>query len=387
MALFKTQDRRTAIASPTLLLPVSLLVAPTTFCRGDDNTPPANDPTPQANDTTPPTKRISWKRVDDFAKGQVERGEVQALSLGVWFEGQPTIRHYGQLAANDDRQPDDNTLYEIGSVTKVLTATLLADAIVRGEVDPDATLADLLPKPNAPLRPGVGKVRLLDLATHCSGLPRLPTNMTSLFDPNPYAPIDREKLLAGLSHEFLTLPENPTHSYSNFGAGVLGQLLADQAGKTYAELLRDRLLQPLEMNDTFVQVPSADMQRFAPPHGPNGKPGTRWEMNAMTPAGGVRSTLADMMKLAKAMLDPPDSPIGKAIQKTWRPLRKAGGRERVAMGWFVKPSFDIHWHNGTTGGYHSLVIIDRENGYASVVLSNRASFETSKIAKEIRFEQ
>lgn len=279
--------------------------------------------------------------------------------------------------------PDDRTVYEIGSISKVFTALLLADAVVRGEVKLDTPIARLLPD-GVTLPGGAGdRITLRMLATHTSGLPRIPAEIPPDDYRDPYAMYADADLWNSLRQVKLDFEPGTKASYSNLAAGLLGTLLARNAGMSYAELLAARVTRPLKMSDTVVALRDDLRPRFAPPFTAAGEKWTPWEFQALAGAGGIRSTLADMMRLAAAMLRPAGSPLQKAIELAWAKQEltatiSPGGQ---ALGWFVAGDGRTRWHNGMTGGYHAAMFINLELRVATVLLSNRSTPAGTQVAE------
>ena len=275
--------------------------------------------------------------------------------------------------------PTAHTAYEVGSVTKVVTALALGEMARRGEVTLTTPVGALLPDSVSVPEGGAAPITLLDLATHTSGLPRLPPTLLLTADPdNPYANyLDRDL------YTFLGLYELPrapgaAYEYSNLGGGLLGLALARRAGTGYEALVRERVLGPLGMDETWVVLPDS-LGPLAPGVGAFGEPAPHWTWtDATAGAGGLRSTAADLLRLVRATIAPPadlPAPLRAALLDAARPLRQAPGRTRVGLGWHVvpdlRPGAGVVWHNGGTAGGSSFVGLDREAGVGVVVLANR----------------
>jgi D-alanyl-D-alanine-carboxypeptidase/D-alanyl-D-alanine-endopeptidase len=305
----------------------------------------------------------------------VENKTLQAVSLGVIQPSGAVTAHAGVLSASNPVPPDDRTLYEIGSISKVFTALLLADSVVRGEVTLDTPIARLLPADVALPDNAGERITLLMLATHTSGLPRIPSELSAINFTNPYAKYDETDLWATLRNVELYFEPGSKAGYSNLAAGLLGTLLARKAGTTYAELLAARITRPLGMNDTVLTPDDDQRSRLAPPFTSAGLPWSHWEFQALAGCGGIRSTTADMMRFAAAVIHPADTPLQKAIELAWEPQPLAasispGGQ---ALGWMFAGDKKTRWHNGMTGGFHAALYINRELGIASLLLSNRST--------------
>lgn len=267
---------------------------------------------------------------------------------------------------------DSLTVFEIGSVSKALTGLLLADMVVRGEVALDDAVQQYLP--HGVRMPGgaTRAITLLDLATHRSGLPRLPDNMTPLDATNPYAAYDTSRLHAFLDSHQLRREPGEAYEYSNLGAGLLGHVLALRAGRGLEDLVMERILQPLGMHDTRLEPTPSMRQRLAVGHTAGGQPTANWQFNSLAGAGGWFSTPADMRRLAAAMLQPPAGSLGDAFDLAMRAHADTGQPQlRIGLGWHVlqRGEHPVAWHNGQTGGYFAFIGAKAEAGSAVVVLS------------------
>lgn len=280
---------------------------------------------------------------------------------------------YGKLSATDPRSPDGETVYEIGSVTKVFTSLILADMVQKGEVKLDDPVSKFLPASvKVPERNGK-KITLLDLATQSSGLPRMPNNFHPKDPANPYADYTPAQLYEFLSGYELTRDPGERYEYSNLGVGLLGQALSLRAGKDYETLVRERILKPLKMDNTAVTFTPAMKAHLAPGHDPQLKPAANWDIATLTGAGAIRSTADDMLKFLSAWLGYTQSQLAGAMKTQLATRRPTGMPDvEIALGWHVLKKYDreIIWHNGGTGGYHSFVGFDPKSRSGVVVLSN-----------------
>ncbi|MEA2267786.1 MAG: hypothetical protein QOC64_396 [Solirubrobacteraceae bacterium] len=272
------------------------------------------------------------------------------------------------------------TIFEIGSVTKLFTALALADMAEEGLVGLDDPVgAALPPGVAAPSRRG-REVTLAQLATHTSGLPRLPKGLMAQalrHRDDPYARFTVEDLHAAVATVRLRRAPGRRFRYSNFGAGLLGHVLARRAGLPYEELVAERILRPLGMGDTTVTVAAADRPRLAPGHSRRGRPVAPWHLPTLAGAGALRSTADDLLRFLGASLDPPPSRLGRAIARTHEPRARAAPNVRVGLGWMITrlgPGDDrtMAWHNGGTGGYRSFIALVPQARAGVVVLASSA---------------
>jgi D-alanyl-D-alanine-carboxypeptidase/D-alanyl-D-alanine-endopeptidase len=267
---------------------------------------------------------------------------------------------------------DGNTVFEIGSVTKVFTTALLAEMVQRGEVRLDDPISKYLPATvRVPARGGK-QITLFDLATQSSGLPRLPSNLKPADMSNPYADYSVQQLYTFLSSYELPRDIGAQFEYSNLGVGLLGHVLALRAGKSYEALVTERILAPLKMNDTRIVFTSSMRAHLATGHDGSGKAVANWDLPTLAGAGALRSTANDMVKFLAANLDSTSGPVGRALATAHVPVHDADRQMRIGLGWFTLNPFGtpLVWHNGQTGGYHSFIGLDQTKARGVVILTN-----------------
>jgi D-alanyl-D-alanine-carboxypeptidase/D-alanyl-D-alanine-endopeptidase len=268
---------------------------------------------------------------------------------------------------------DGDTLFEIGSATKVFTALLLAEAVQRGEVKLDDPVAKFLPASvKVPERNG-RRITLQDLATHTSGLPRLPSNLLPKDESNPYADYTVAQMYEFLSSYELPRDAGAQYEYSNLAVGLLGHALALRAKTDYATLVRTRILEPLGMKDTFITIPAAAKARLAQGHDGEGKPAANWDLPTLAGAGALRSTVNDMLIFLSAFLGHTKTPLAPAMASmlaSRRPTTMTA--QEIALGWHVEKrgERELVWHDGGTGGYRSYLGLDPKARTGVVVLTN-----------------
>ncbi len=308
-----------------------------------------------------------------IVRQRVDEKHNAGIVVGLLHHGERSrVVAYGLGAA--DRRLDGNSVFEIGSITKTFTATVLADMVRRGEVRLDEPIAKYLPaSARIPKRNGK-EITFIDLSTQSSGLPRMPTNFAPKNAANPYADYDADRLFAFLGGYELPRDIGSQFEYSNLGIGLLGVTLAARDGVRYEAMLRRRVLDPLGMSDTRIKLTPESLERLAPGHNSAGMPAANWDLDALAGAGAIRSTVNDMLKYLAANLDSTSRPLGPAMHDAHRPLRPAGGM-RIGLNWLVLSGAgpDITWHNGETGGYATFIGFDELNGNGVVVLSNTAT--------------
>ncbi len=329
-------------------------------------------------------QNLSDKVVTDAASALINDKVADGLSIG-YVEGD----HWGTVhlgTSNAKGKVADNlTVYELGSISKVFTSLLLADAVVRGEIKLD----DVVKVENAagirlPSYQG-RKIEWIDLSTHRSGLPRLPANLDASSLSNPYRLYDSKQAAAALKVLQLARKPGESQEYSNLGASVLGYLIAENAKANYQDLLQQRIATPLGMKDCTVDLTADQQKRFATPHDRVGSPVSRWTFADLPGAGGMSATMFDMMRFAKALLKPTSGKLGEAIELAWKQHRDADtSGAAMGLGWMIAGDGETRWHNGQTGGSHSALFINRRLNTAIVVLCNTAVMtEVDQLASQL----
>jgi len=269
------------------------------------------------------------------------------------------------IAAGDVR-PD--SLFEIGSVTKVFTVLLLADMAERAEVGLDDAVSKYLPESvRVP-----GAITLRQLAMHTSGLPRVPNNLSPKTLANPYVDYTPAKLYDFLNAYKLPRPPGEKWEYSNLGAGLLGHVLARRAGMDYGTLVRFRIANELDMTSTYTVLPEWLQPRAVKGHNALGQPVSNWDWDALAGAGALWSGADDLLNLLAANLGQKKSglaPAMAAMQKGRVPVANGIGQ---SLGWHTLTTTggDLFWKDGATFGFSSFIGFDPKTGRGVVVLSD-----------------
>jgi serine-type D-Ala-D-Ala carboxypeptidase/endopeptidase len=327
---------------------------------------PANSPVPPDSEI----RKILVERIDTFHMGV-------GFVVGVIEPQGRRVVTYGSLNQGDPRPLNGDTIFEIGSVTKVFTSLLLSDMVQRGEVALADPVAKYLPPEVKVPERGGRVITLVDLSTHTSGLPRLPTNLKPKDPANPYADYSVEQLYQFLSSYQLTRDIGSQFEYSNLGGGLLGHALARRAGMDYEAPVRSRITGPLGMSSTGIALTPEMKARLATGHDDKLAAVPNWDLPTLAGAGALRSTANDLLTFLAANLGYVKSPLASpmaAMLTVRRPLGGPKGGE-IGLGWLItKPADDeIVWHNGGTGGYRSFVGFNPKTRVGIVVLSNTST--------------
>ena len=303
--------------------------------------------------------------VDQRLKGD-RTGACMAVAV---VEKDRVARTYACANEKDPARIDGSSAFEIGSVSKTMTAALLAELIGQGKASLDDPLADYLPAGTRLPDFQGSRILLRHVVTHTSGLPVLPSRLGATDVNDPYANLTEEALLASLGEVTLTAAPGTKFEYSNFASMVLSYAVARRAGTDFETLIRTRLFAPLQMEGAYIKQLPAGI-RAAQGHAPNRKEVPAWTFGTnLAGVGGVRATLDDMVKYVQGELGNPVSSITPALKLTQQQVSKA---PPMAMNWMLLPvgSRTVHVHEGGTGGFSSFVAFDNDRQRGVVILSD-----------------
>jgi CubicO group peptidase (beta-lactamase class C family) len=284
------------------------------------------------------------------------------------------ISFYGFIKKDSIFEVKENAtaIFEIGSITKVFTSTLLAHQVVNKKMKLDQLVKKLLP---FKLK-GNPKITLESLSNHTSGLPRLPDNLFPMMvnnPSNPYKGYNAEKLKEYCTKQLsLTNEIGAQSNYSNLGAGLLGYAICQKTKKSYETLLQEFIFTPLKMNQSTTNRSLVEEQLIRG-LSPEGKVTNNWDLEVLAPAGNILSSVQDLSKFVFANFDT-ENPVYKLQQTKTKIISK---NMAIALGWHIvqsKTGKKLHWHNGGTGGYTSSMAIDLSNKRGVVLLSNVSAF-------------
>ncbi|MFG0316049.1 MAG: serine hydrolase domain-containing protein [Planctomycetota bacterium JB042] len=314
-----------------------------------------------------PEERSDLESTIDSLAAPLLEEQALGLVLGVRTPQARVVRGFGRVAFDDQRVPDGDTVFEIGSVTKVFTGLLLADAIERGRASLDDPIERHVPE-GVDVCDDEGPVTLRHLVTHTSGLPRMPENFVPRSLAEPYADYDAAALHAYLADFVLENEPGSTYAYSNLGSGLLGELMGRAHGAAgYEEALRERIFVPLGLEDTTITLDERLGARFADAAVSNTEAAHAWEFDALAGCGAIRSTVNDLLRFGEAQLET-EGPLAASIARSHE--RLFDGRPPVAYGWHLSADGKSIWHNGQTGGFHGWLSVNLETGVVVAALSN-----------------
>ena len=342
---------------------------------------------PSAQTAGGATTTVSLPSDNEIRQLLADRIDAQHKSLGMVVaiispDGRRRVS-YGVLAKDDPRPLDGATIFEIGSVTKVFTSLLLADMVQRGEVALADPVAKYLP-PGVKVPERNGRtITLVDLATHTSGLPFMPSNMGLDFTRiltyplaqirDAYARYTDAKLDEFLSTAELTGDIGSHWAYSNVNGGLLGRALARRAGMDFEALVRARITAPLGLRSTSITVSPSMRRTLAVGHDARLQPAPEWVLPALAGAGSLRSSADDLLTFLGAFMDYGRTPLAPAMAGMLQTRRPAPTLQQ-ALGWWIIPfgpgDDGIVTAAGVTLGFSTTVAFDPRTRVGVVVLSN-----------------
>jgi CubicO group peptidase (beta-lactamase class C family) len=310
--------------------------------------------------------------IQALLEARVDAGGAVGIAIGL-IDADGTVRTFQAGSAGEGAGTlDSSTLFEIGSISKVFTGTLLADMARTGDVSLDDPVQDYLPDGvTMPSRGGV-QIALQHLSTHRSGLPRLPQNLRPADPSNPYADYTPEMMYEFLSGYELPRDVDAQFEYSNLGTGLLGFVLANHAGGDYETLLKARILGPLSMDESGIALTPEMESAMAKGHDASGAIVPLWDLPSLAGAGAIRSNVDDMVRFLAANLGDPSTDLERSMRVAHEPRADATGGQRIGLNWMNRTDDEVRvvWHNGGTAGFRTFAGFDPDAGVGAVVLTN-----------------
>ncbi len=305
-------------------------------------------------------QRVEEKRSAGIVVGILEPdGRTRVIAFGDPGPGQPPL--------------DGNTVFEIGSISKVFTATVLAELVKEEKVKLEDPVQKYLPSSvHLPTR-SEKQITLGNLSEQNSGLPRMPSNFHPKDPSNPYADYSVQQMYDFVSGYQLTRDPGALFEYSNLGVGLLGHALSLSTGQSYEQMERKRVWEPLKMTSTAITLTPWMKQHLALGHGDKGEVVSNWDLPTFAGAGAIRSTTVDMLKFASANLHPERGKLQEAMAFAHEARASAGGpNTSIGLNWMLQRAGTntIVWHNGGTGGYRTFLGLDPSSKTAVIVMTN-----------------
>ncbi len=321
------------------------------------------------------------KQVDALLRPFMQSQGSVGLSAAVIIGDKVYSYHYGESKINNKTLPQQQTIYEIGSITKTLTGSLLAIAVNEGKISLEDEINKFLPKDLPRLAFEGQPIRIKHLANHSSGLPGMPLNlfMHKNHDANnPFKHYADEDLFTFLKNFTPTKVPGTIHEYSNLATGLLGVILERVYQKSFEELLQEKICKPLQIKNMHLQSSAKQLEMMAQGHNATLALSPPWDFQALAAAGGIRADLDDMIAYAQNQINLRNSQLYDKISLAHQSTFQGAPNGEIGLFW-VKTNVQgksFHWHNGKTGGYSSFMAFEKNQKIAIVLLTNASNDPT-----------
>jgi len=306
------------------------------------------------------------------------------MVIGVKYQDSIFFFSYGSVSKEDKKEPDENTIFEIGGLTKAFTASLVSVLVDEGKMDFEKPLNEYLPESNK--NPDLEKITIDQLLTHTSRLPRMPMEfgVKEIEDNNPYAHYTNSDLMDFYKKYILIESKKKkrkkknkdNYLYSHLNYALLENAVVVSQKNSFENVLMKELIHPIGLENTKIELSDEEKNQMASGYNIAGKPVDPWTFQSFKASEGLKSTAKDLIKFAEAHMNVASSNIGNSLEKTHIPLKKTGLNKRVksGRGWHIistnKKFYDIVTHPGSTNGHRSYLSFIKETKTAVVILTN-----------------
>lgn len=327
-------------------------------------------------------------QIDGIADPYINSGKNTGIIIGIIDNEQTYLYSYGSITKDTLIRPNENTLFEIGSITKVFTAILLVDLAKDNLIQLNDSLQKFLPDSIRLNKFQNTVITLKQLANHTSGLPRLPSNLDMRNKRNPFASYTWNDMYSFLKTFIPPTAAGSKYYYSNSGMALLGNILAQQAEMNYEELVSKKICSPLAMNNTTITLNENQKRVLAQGYNEKRKPVTTWQMPVFEGSGALKSNMKDMIQFLSANIGIlKNNPLEVAMDSCQKvSISTVDLQLEIGLGWQISPlgvnGETLVWHNGQTGGYSSYIGFCRQSKTGVIVLSNSAH-SVDRIGREI----
>lgn len=315
----------------------------------------------EASNLLVPTATFSQENVDIIYNLSNEFENETEIAFA--YINAEAVSYYGISREQDSIVTISNKdrVFEIGSITKVMTAQVMAELVEKGDLDLEASILDYIPIKNERLRP----IKLKHLPNHTSGLPRMPDNLKLKLN-DPYKDYGKTELYEYLSDFDKDVEVGVVSDYSNLGFGIIGHIVELVSGDSLESLYQQYIFEPMLMsNSSSYREKVLNMAR--PGNGMLGAPGYYWNFDVLAAAGAVKSSVSQMTSYIRFLIE--DNPVSSMMRMSTFVSEK----ENLGQALIIKKYGDgasIFWHNGATGGFRSCMAFEPKSKKGVVVLSN-----------------
>ena len=323
--------------------------------------------------TSNPLQTDFEKQLDTVARQYISKVNTVGLAIGILKEGKVQFYAYGETEKENRKLPNEGSIFEIGSITKTFTATLLAYYVNEKKISLSDPIIKYLPDSVA-ANPQLKGITISMLSNHTSGLPRMPENFVQ--DPadslDPYKHYTVDLLYSAVKDCTLQSKPGEKYEYSNFAVALLGNILEHISQKSFEAMVEEVICNPLLMQHTWQHLPETQQKDFVRLYNEDGNPTPAWNFLAFAPAGALHSNISDLLLFAKANMQKDRSKLSNAMALTHKITYS--GTPKVALGWHILTTNNqpIYWHNGGTYGSSSYIAFEPSKQIAVVILSNAA---------------
>lgn len=308
---------------------------------------------------------------------------IPGVAVAIYYQGHDHFYNFGVANKLTQQHVTKDTIFEVASLTKPITATLLGICVQQEKCHLNNSVTQLIPTLAKNKNAVINQVTLQNLATHTSGLPRMPKEL----GVNDRAANAEDQLINNIQ---TWQPDNPigTHySYSNIGFGLLGEAVANAEGENYENAIKQYILQPLGMINTEVNVNSNQQNQYAQGYDALGNPASHHVSTPWPGSASLRSTSADLLQYLKANLGVinTSNQLSAAMNLTLQPYFQVKPHFAQGLAWQLKIKHHLNIINktGTNAGFNSYVVMLPEQKIAIVVLTNKMGDKPGEIAKKI----
>lgn len=331
-------------------------------------------------------------RIDERVAGLLEGAPIPGLALGIVIgDSLVYARGYGLADRATGRRVQPGTVFQIGSTSKTFTSTLLGMLADRDLIELDAPITDYLPPDIG--YPAAGRVATVaEVATHTAGLPRDPPGLRRAHGDAPVLAFTHFELYRAIRQTRLVSDPGERWSYSNFGFAILGHALERVADRPYEVLLRRELFTPLGMHESTVTLWPRYDTILARPYYPNARTGelddyTPWDPEAMSPAGGIASSVADLARYVRLHMRGRVGGVellsAARLRELHAPRAPIDEGLSYGLGWFIRDAEGlgrIVEHGGEVDGYTSFLGFSPEREVGVILLANAGDAPLSDLA-------
>ncbi len=320
--------------------------------------------------STNPLKTELDKKVDKYLGYLMQNKGTVGASIAIIKNRKTHFYHYGETKKGSKILPSNNSIYEIGSITKTFTALLTVIAEQEGKLHLEDEVSKFLPDSLPHLAFNGKAILVKNLLNHTSGLPRMPLNFgfqENFEAKNPYRTYKKADLLFFFKKFKPYREPEKSFEYSNLAFGLAGYILENLYQKDYETLLKEKILNPLKMEYTHTRFDKKWESFMVQGYNEKEEENPNWDFDIMAAAGAIRSNIADMALYAQNLLKNNNATFQKALEKTLN-ITFQNEQNEIGLAWFKKDGY--YWHNGATGGYCSFLAFDKNSQTAAVLLLN-----------------